>query len=244
MFHLIPCFCACFRSIPTSNGVLKKHVFPIIIKWLYTVDCWGSLLNQKLKQKKKQSWWEPSRFVVLLLWPIHAGNYACVINVDNHTLQIHAPFKLFLARTLENWCVLANFVVNYTWMSCLVPIEVETPPHTDNMQLVGFCCKSLVLNQRLVHLEIMRTCFFSLPFSLHSLPIFFSLSPIFSCSLCFSLQEGMGAPVLTDDVSLQVFMEHLKKLAVSSSMWTLLLFAVNYHNCFKCFYNYSICNRH
>jgi protein transport protein SEC23 len=29
-------------------------------------------------------------------------------------------------------------------------------------------------------------------------------------------QEG-GAPVLTDDVSLQVFMEHLKKLAVSST---------------------------
>jgi hypothetical protein len=28
-------------------------------------------------------------------------------------------------------------------------------------------------------------------------------------------QDG-GAPVLTDDVSLQVFMEHLKKLAVSS----------------------------
>jgi protein transport protein SEC23 len=30
-------------------------------------------------------------------------------------------------------------------------------------------------------------------------------------------QEGAGAPVLTDDVSLQVFMDHLKKLAVSSS---------------------------
>lgn len=30
-------------------------------------------------------------------------------------------------------------------------------------------------------------------------------------------QEGGGAPVLTDDVSLQVFMEHLKKLAVSSA---------------------------
>ncbi|KAK8779912.1 hypothetical protein V5799_018746 [Amblyomma americanum] len=30
-------------------------------------------------------------------------------------------------------------------------------------------------------------------------------------------QEAGGAPVLTDDVSLQVFMEHLKKLAVSSS---------------------------
>jgi len=32
----------------------------------------------------------------------------------------------------------------------------------------------------------------------------------------FSFQDG-GAPVLTDDVSLQVFMEHLKKLAVSST---------------------------
>ena len=31
-------------------------------------------------------------------------------------------------------------------------------------------------------------------------------------------QDG-GAAVLTDDVSLQVFMEHLKKLAVSSSSW-------------------------
>eukprot|EP01147_Barroeca_monosierra_P007743 gene7743-622_t len=30
-------------------------------------------------------------------------------------------------------------------------------------------------------------------------------------------QEGAGVPVITDDVSLQVFMEHLKKLAVSSS---------------------------
>lgn len=30
------------------------------------------------------------------------------------------------------------------------------------------------------------------------------------------IQDG-GAPVLTDDVSLQVFMEHLKKLAVSST---------------------------
>lgn len=30
------------------------------------------------------------------------------------------------------------------------------------------------------------------------------------------MQDG-GAPVLTDDVSLQVFMEHLKKLAVSST---------------------------
>lgn len=33
--------------------------------------------------------------------------------------------------------------------------------------------------------------------------------------LCL-LQET-GAPILTDDVSLQVFMDHLKKLAVSSS---------------------------
>lgn len=30
------------------------------------------------------------------------------------------------------------------------------------------------------------------------------------------LQDG-GAPVLTDDVSLQVFMEHLKKLAVTTN---------------------------
>lgn len=30
------------------------------------------------------------------------------------------------------------------------------------------------------------------------------------------LQES-GAPILTDDVSLQVFMDHLKKLAVSSA---------------------------
>ena len=30
-------------------------------------------------------------------------------------------------------------------------------------------------------------------------------------------QEGASTPILTDDVSLQVFMEHLKKLAVSSS---------------------------
>ena len=28
-----------------------------------------------------------------------------------------------------------------------------------------------------------------------------------------------GAPVLTNDVSLQVFMEHLKKLSVSSQAW-------------------------
>ena len=32
-------------------------------------------------------------------------------------------------------------------------------------------------------------------------------------------QDG-GAPVLTDDVSLQVFMEHLKKLSVSSQAWS------------------------
>ena len=31
------------------------------------------------------------------------------------------------------------------------------------------------------------------------------------------LTQESGAPVLTDDVSLQVFMEHLKKLAVSST---------------------------
>lgn len=38
--------------------------------------------------------------------------------------------------------------------------------------------------------------------------------------LCYSLNvtfQDSGAPVLTDDVSLQVFMEHLKKLAVSST---------------------------
>lgn len=29
--------------------------------------------------------------------------------------------------------------------------------------------------------------------------------------------QETGAPILTDDVSLQVFMDHLKKLAVSSS---------------------------
>ena len=34
--------------------------------------------------------------------------------------------------------------------------------------------------------------------------------------LSFLFQEG-GGHVLTDDVSLQVFMDHLKKLAVSSS---------------------------
>lgn len=32
----------------------------------------------------------------------------------------------------------------------------------------------------------------------------------------FPPQES-GAPILTDDVSLQVFMDHLKKLAVSSA---------------------------
>ena len=30
------------------------------------------------------------------------------------------------------------------------------------------------------------------------------------------MYQESGAPVLTDDVSLQVFMEHLKKLAVSA----------------------------
>jgi hypothetical protein len=30
-------------------------------------------------------------------------------------------------------------------------------------------------------------------------------------------QDASGAPVLTDDVSLQVFMEHLKKLAVANT---------------------------
>jgi hypothetical protein len=48
----------------------------------------------------------------------------------------------------------------------------------------------------------------------------------FSCLLVITVyfsgvsffQDG-GAAVLTDDVSLQVFMEHLKKLAVSSSSW-------------------------
>lgn len=34
----------------------------------------------------------------------------------------------------------------------------------------------------------------------------------------YRLQES-GAPILTDDVSLQVFMDHLKKLAVSSAAW-------------------------
>lgn len=37
-------------------------------------------------------------------------------------------------------------------------------------------------------------------------------------NMYFDFQDG-GAAVLTDDVSLQVFMEHLKKLAVSSSSW-------------------------
>lgn len=40
--------------------------------------------------------------------------------------------------------------------------------------------------------------------------MWFTFSAIF-------LQEGASTPILTDDVSLQVFMEHLKKLAVSSS---------------------------
>lgn len=53
----------------------------------------------------------------------------------------------------------------------------------------------------------------------------YSLSPwnmepsdIYLNILYFDFQDG-GAAVLTDDVSLQVFMEHLKKLAVSSSSW-------------------------
>lgn len=37
-----------------------------------------------------------------------------------------------------------------------------------------------------------------------------------STTISVPLQET-GAPILTDDVSLQVFMDHLKKLAVSSS---------------------------
>lgn len=39
------------------------------------------------------------------------------------------------------------------------------------------------------------------------------------CFLLFAvpLQQEAGAPILTDDVSLQVFMDHLKKLAVSTS---------------------------
>lgn len=32
--------------------------------------------------------------------------------------------------------------------------------------------------------------------------------------------QESGAPILTDDVSLQVFMDHLKKLAVSSAAWS------------------------
>lgn len=32
-------------------------------------------------------------------------------------------------------------------------------------------------------------------------------------------KQESGAPILTDDVSLQVFMDHLKKLAVSSAAW-------------------------
>lgn len=43
-------------------------------------------------------------------------------------------------------------------------------------------------------------------------------SDIYLNILYFDFQDG-GAAVLTDDVSLQVFMEHLKKLAVSSSSW-------------------------
>jgi hypothetical protein len=43
---------------------------------------------------------------------------------------------------------------------------------------------------------------------------FFSRLP-FSSFISFLLQADAGAPVITDDVSLQVFMEHLKKLAVA-----------------------------
>lgn len=42
-----------------------------------------------------------------------------------------------------------------------------------------------------------------------------SVSLVFLTPLIL-FQDG-GAPVLTDDVSLQVFMEHLKKLAVTSN---------------------------
>lgn len=37
--------------------------------------------------------------------------------------------------------------------------------------------------------------------------------------LPWRLVQESGAPILTDDVSLQVFMDHLKKLAVSSAAW-------------------------
>lgn len=54
--------------------------------------------------------------------------------------------------------------------------------------------------------------------SLHSrlgfiCPVFLT-SSVLNCNFLF--QES-GAPILTDDVSLQVFMDHLKKLAVSSA---------------------------
>uniref|UniRef100_A0A8C9WEH7 Protein transport protein SEC23 n=1 Tax=Scleropages formosus TaxID=113540 RepID=A0A8C9WEH7_SCLFO len=50
----------------------------------------------------------------------------------------------------------------------------------------------------------------------------FLLSKVTSFALykslsCFNWRKESGAPILTDDVSLQVFMDHLKKLAVSSA---------------------------
>lgn len=68
--------------------------------------------------------------------------------------------------------------------------------------------------------------FFVIPVSVSSgcydLLFFYTLSLIaISCILLliypFVCPQDGGAPVLTDDVSLQVFMEHLKKLAVSST---------------------------
>lgn len=43
-----------------------------------------------------------------------------------------------------------------------------------------------------------------------------STAPVLQPFQCLPLQES-GAPILTDDVSLQVFMDHLKKLAVLSA---------------------------
>lgn len=54
-----------------------------------------------------------------------------------------------------------------------------------------------------------RVCKLTLFFFLLIALLYFNNN--FLCS-----QDG-GAPVLTDDVSLQVFMDHLKKLAVSST---------------------------
>lgn len=45
------------------------------------------------------------------------------------------------------------------------------------------------------------------------------LSALVNLMNIITLFQDGGAPVLTDDVSLQVFMDHLKKLAVSSSSW-------------------------